>query len=130
VPHLHTTVWEARLSADPNTAQHVSDLKGSAQEFGAAGFHELHAGESQVPRKLIWFLRARALLFVTICATIGVLLVILPWTDKWTDNPWLLTSPVLRQIVSNGFTRGIASGLGMLDLWLGFWEAIHYHEPK
>jgi hypothetical protein len=60
-----------------------------------------------------------------------VLLVILPWTPKWTDNPFLLESPLLRQIVSNGFARGIASGLGLLDLWLGFWEAIHYHEgPK
>jgi hypothetical protein len=30
--------------------------------------------------------------------------------------------------VSSGFVRGLASGLGILDLWLGFSEAIHYHE--
>ena len=73
-------------------------------------------------------LRIRALLFVTLCATFGVLLVIIPWTPKWTDSPFLLTSPALRDFVSNGFVRGLASGLGILDLWLGFWEAIHYHE--
>jgi hypothetical protein len=39
-----------------------------------------------------------------------------------------LTSPNLRDFVSSGFVRGLASGLGILDLWLGFWEAIHYHE--
>jgi hypothetical protein len=68
------------------------------------------------------------LLFVTVCATFGVLLVILPWTQHWTDNPLLLTSPGLRSFIANGFVRGLASGLGMVDLWLGFWEAIHYHE--
>jgi len=79
----------------------------------------------------LWFYRIRALLFVTVCATFGVLLIILPWTPKWTDSPFLLTSPGLRDFVSAGFVRGIATGLGILDLWVGFWEAIHYHEaPK
>ena len=76
----------------------------------------------------VWLLRIRSLLFVTLCATFGVLLIILPWTPRWTDNPLLLTSPNLRDFVSSGFVRGLASGLGILDLWLGFWEAIHYHE--
>lgn len=76
----------------------------------------------------IWLLRLRSLLFVTLCATLGVLLIILPWTPRWTDNPLLLNSPNLRDFVSSGFVRGLASGLGILDLWLGFWEAIHYHE--
>lgn len=76
----------------------------------------------------IWLLRLRALLFVTLCATLGVLLLILPWTPKWTDNPLLLMFPGLRDFVSSGFVRGLASGLGLLDLWLGFREAILYHE--
>ena len=76
----------------------------------------------------LWLLRIRALLFVTVCATFGVLLIILPWTPKWTDNPLLISMPDLRPILSNGFVRGLCSGLGVLDLWLGFWEAIYYHE--
>ena len=80
-------------------------------------------------RKLqMWLLRIRALLFVTVCATFGVLLIILPWTHQWTDNSLLLTLPALRSFIGNGFVRGLATGLGMLDLWLGFWEAVHYHE--
>jgi len=78
----------------------------------------------------IWLVRIRALLFVTVCATFGVLLIILPWTPKWTDNPLLLMHPNLRDFISSGFARGLASGLGILDLWLGFWEAIHYHENQ
>jgi len=90
-------------------------------------------GDQEPPeaRVRIWLLRLRALLFVTLCATLGVLLLILPWTPKWTDNPLLLTFPGLRDFVSSGFVRGLASGLGLLDLWLGFREAILYHEnPK
>ena len=79
----------------------------------------------------LWLWRIRALLLVTLCATFGVLLIILPWTPNWTDNPLLANHPELRALVSSGFVRGLASGLGVLDLWLGFWEAIHYHElPK
>jgi len=78
----------------------------------------------------IWLIRIRALLLVTLCATFGVLLLILPWTDKWTDNSLLISFPDLRNIVASGFVRGLASGLGILDLWLGFWEAIHYHEAS
>ena len=85
-------------------------------------------GRGPVSGGQIWLLRIQALLFVTVCATCGVLLLILPWTPRWTDNPLLLSSPDLRQLVSSGFVRGVSSGLGMLDLWLGFWEAIHYHE--
>jgi hypothetical protein len=77
---------------------------------------------------VLWLRRIRALLLVTLCATLGVLLTILPWTPQWTDNPMLLSSPQLRDIVASNFVRGVVSGLGLLDLWLGFWEAIHYHE--
>jgi hypothetical protein len=64
--------------------------------------HEIASAEKRVN---LWLLRIRALLFVTLCATLGVLLVILPWTPKWTDNPLLLSWPGLRSFVSNGFMR-------------------------
>jgi hypothetical protein len=38
--------------------------------------------------------------------------------------------PGLREFVANGFVRGMCSGLGVLDIWIGFWEAVHYHEDK
>jgi len=79
-------------------------------------------------RAQLWMHRVLVLLFVFLCAVVGVLLVILPWHPEWTDNRLLLAYPSLRSVVSNNFFRGICSGLGVLDIWIGFWEAVHYHE--
>ncbi len=76
----------------------------------------------------LWTHRISFLMFVLISAIAGVLLVILPWTPEWTDNYLLLSYPGLRTLVSSAFVRGFCSGLGLLDIWVGFSEAIHYHE--
>jgi hypothetical protein len=78
----------------------------------------------------VWMHRISVFLFVLISAVAGVLLIILPWTPEWTDNYLLLSFPALRTVVSNGFFRGLCSGLGLLDIWIGFWEALHYHEQQ
>jgi hypothetical protein len=78
----------------------------------------------------LWLHRSSVFLFVLISAVAGVLLVILPWTPEWTDNYLLLSYPSLRTLISTGFFRGLCSGLGLLDIWIGFWEALHYHEHQ
>lgn len=77
-----------------------------------------------------WLHRTSVFLFVLLTATAGVLLLIIPWTPEWTDNYLLLSFPWLRTFFSTGFFRGLCSGLGLLDIWIGFWEAFHYHERK
>jgi len=81
-------------------------------------------------RLQLWMHRISVFLFVLISAVAGVLLIILPWTPEWTDNYLLLTYPSLRTVVASGFFRGFCSGLGLLDIWIGFWEALHYHEQQ
>ena len=76
----------------------------------------------------LWLHRLNMLLFVFLCASVGVLLVILPWRSEWLDNHLLLGLPRLRAFLANGFVRGLVSGMGVLDIWIGFWEAVHYHE--
>jgi hypothetical protein len=78
----------------------------------------------------LWMHRSSVFLFVLVSAIAGVLLVILPWTPEWTDNYLLLSFPWLRTLISTGFFRGLCSGLGLLDIWIGFWEALHYHEHQ
>jgi hypothetical protein len=78
----------------------------------------------------LWLHRTSVFLFVLISAIAGVLLVILPWTPEWTDNYLLLSFPWLRTFISTGFFRGLCSGLGLLDIWIGFWEALHYNEHQ
>ncbi len=81
-------------------------------------------------RKQVWMHRISVFLFVLVSAVAGVLLIILPWTPEWTDNYLLLSYPSLRVLVGSGFFRGVCSGLGLLDIWIGFWEAFHYHEQQ
>jgi hypothetical protein len=78
----------------------------------------------------LWLHRTSVFLFVLISAIAGVLLLILPWTPEWTDNYLLLSYPWLRTFINTGFFRGLCSGLGLLDIWIGFWEALHYHEHR
>lgn len=126
------------MTADPKTipSASVSDSNSAPENSQREEFrgNDLTGNPSPTPASgggRVWMQRLRALVFVTLCATFGVLLVILPWTPRWTDNPLLLSSAALRDLVSSGFVRGFASGLGLLNLWLGFREAILYHEhPK
>ncbi len=76
----------------------------------------------------LWLRRIGVLLFVFLCATIGVMLMILPWRPEWSDNPLLLPYPTLREVVASGFVRGLSTGLGAINVWIGFWEAIQYRE--
>jgi hypothetical protein len=78
----------------------------------------------------LWLRRIGVLLFVFLCATLGVTLMILPWRPEWSENPLLLPYPTLRAMVSSGFARGLATGLGVLNVWIGFWEAIQYREEE
>jgi hypothetical protein len=120
---------ERCVTADPKTVPSISDEPHSPSLLESPPTPDgVTPDHTERSKWNVWLWRLRALLLVTAYATFGVLLVILPWTPKWTDNPVLLSSPELRTFVTNGFVRGVASGLGLLDLWLGFWEAIHYHE--
>jgi hypothetical protein len=78
----------------------------------------------------LWLRRIGVLLFVFLCATLGVMLMILPWRPEWSDNPLLLPYPTLRAMVASGFSRGLSTGLGVLNVWIGFWEAIQYREEE
>jgi hypothetical protein len=76
----------------------------------------------------VWLHRLRVLSFVFFCAVLGVVLVVFPWRDEWTNNLLLINYPALQDLLSTGFVRGLCTGLGLLDIWIGFWEAVHYHE--
>jgi hypothetical protein len=91
---------------------------------------EQPAPHSSLGAVQVWMHRISVFLFILVSAVAGVLLIILPWTPEWTDNYLLLSFPALRSVVSNGFFRGLCSGLGLLDIWIGFWEALHYHEHE
>lgn len=128
------------MTADPNPAQNKTPAgsprveRASAQPNG--GSVTVVQAPPQNPDQHrytgveLWVHRVTMLMFVFVCAVVGVLLVILPWRPEWTDNHLLLAFPQLRALVASGFVRGLCSGLGVLDIWIGFWEAVHYQELK
>ena len=76
----------------------------------------------------VWLHRIAVLSFVFFCAVLGVVLVVFPWRDEWTNNVLLSSYPAIQDFLGSGFVRGLCTGLGLLDIWIGFWEAVHYHE--
>jgi hypothetical protein len=89
---------------------------------------ERDSGSPQFSGGRLWMHRVAVLLFVFFCAILGVILIIFPWRDEWTTNSLVSGHPGLQDFLASGFVRGLVSGLGLLDIWIGFWEAVHYHE--
>jgi len=124
---------ESRVVLDPklpvvNVPSAPSQVSAGQAETSTAVM-ETHEELAPAPsNSQLWIRRTSIFLFVLLSATAGVLLVILPWTPEWTDNYLLISFPWLRTFFSAGFFRGLCSGLGLLDIWIGFWEAFHYRE--
>jgi hypothetical protein len=66
--------------------------------------------------------------FVLFCLEIGILLTVLPWTRIWTENSLLSGFPQLQDFLRNDFIRGLITGLGLVDIWMGIAEAVRYRE--
>jgi hypothetical protein len=68
------------------------------------------------------------IVFVLFCLEIGIILVVLPWTRVWTENSLLLRFPQIQEFLAYDFVRGLISGLGLVDIWMGVAEAVRYRE--
>jgi hypothetical protein len=49
---------------------------------------------------------------------IGLLLILVPWSDLWEINFFLYQYPTLGIFVNNPFVRGAISGLGIMNVFL------------
>jgi len=77
--------------------------------------------------------------FIILCLLLGVYLILLPWwtfgiIGDWGDNYLLAVVsekanlPILRKTVNSGWIRGAVTGLGILNLFLAFWEMAHFKQ--
>ena|SRR5436305_5305926 len=78
----------------------------------------------------IWLQRFFLVSTVIFCLWIGLVLCVLPWLPAWTENALVRDYPRLRWVLGTGFVRGLATGLGLLDLWIGISEAVHYRDRR
>lgn len=74
------------------------------------------------------------ILYIIICFEIGALLAILPWTDYWENNFFLyflsakLHLSGIINVVQSGYARGAVTGLGLLNILLGFLEIFRFRQ--
>lgn len=79
----------------------------------------------------IWLQRLSLGVLVIFCLYLGLLISVLPWwREMWDRNPMLLQHPAVRTFLVQGWVRGAVSGLGLLDLWIGASELIHYRDYR
>lgn len=79
----------------------------------------------------IWLQRLSLFILVLFCVYLGVIVTVLPWWSAvWDHNMFLTSHPALWAVLRTGPVRGIISGLGLLDIWVGISEAIHYRDQR
>lgn len=94
-----------------------------------AGDPESPMPPDQTPEPIPRWLR-RLDLFVRIIVRLylGLVVLVLPWLHFWDENHLLAVFPQIAPLALSGITRGVVSGLGILNLWIAIHEAIHYRE--
>ena len=79
----------------------------------------------------VWLQRMSLFVLVLFCVYLGVLVMVLPWWPRmWDQNMFIEARPQLAHLLHNGAIRGLISGLGALDIWIGVSEAVHYREIR
>jgi hypothetical protein len=82
----------------------------------------------RIPR---WLERAELFLRVLLRMYIGLAVCYVPWSRMfWDQNPIFLQFPTLSIYAANGAVRGLVSGLGLLNLWIAFHDAIRHGTDK
>ena len=64
----------------------------------------------------------KRLLLVAYFIEVGLLLVLVPWSPFWERNYFLTAFPALHEFIRNNYVRGAVSGLGVVNLLMGFHE--------
>ena len=99
----------------------TSESADSAPESHAATHPHHH-----VPR---WLVRVELFLRVMLRMYIGLAICYAPWSHTfWDQNPIFLQFSWLGNIATAGAVRGLVSGLGLLNLWFAFQDAIRHRD--
>lgn len=75
--------------------------------------------------------------FILLCLLLGFYLILSPWDTifgSWGENHLLVFLadrsgfPAIRNTVASNWFRGAVTGLGVLNLFIAFWEAAHFNK--
>jgi len=83
-------------------------------------------GPHRIPH---WLERAELFVRVLLRMYIGLAVCIAPWWPMlWERNPLFTHFPTIAAFAAHGAVRGIISGLGLLNLWIAFQDAIRHRD--
>lgn len=113
----------------PSIAPNPAPMVGSAPETAPEPSPSASV-VSPVPQRIPrWLERAELFLRVLLRMYIGLAVCYAPWSHIfWDQNPLFVQFPTLSIIAANGAVRGVVSGLGLLNLWIAFHDAIHHRD--
>jgi hypothetical protein len=85
-----------------------------------------HRAPQRIPH---WLERGELFLRVLLRMYIGLAICYAPWSRMfWDQNPLFAQFPTLSIWAANGAVRGIVSGLGLLNLWIAFHDAVRHRD--
>ena len=130
--HVSSELSAEDRARDIHPAVAAHDAHEAAQDTGgdsAQTGEEGHRADSGVAP--VWLQRVSLVVLVLFSVYLGVLVAVLPWwTRMWDQNLFINSHPALAAVLHNGAVRGLISGLGLLDIWIGISEAIHYRDHR
>ena len=122
-PELSSPPLPASPAQQPGLAL-ASDATAGPALGATPGKH----GPQRIPR---WLERAELFLRVLLRMYIGLAVCYAPWSKLfWDQNPIFLQFPTLSVYAAHGAVRGLVSGLGLLNLWIAFHDAIRHGTEK
>jgi len=79
------------------------------------------------------------ILFIILCLEAGLALTLLPWLSFGNFNDWgnnyllgylsqSVNLPALQRFIASGWVRGAVTALGLLNLFIAFWEIAHFNQ--
>jgi hypothetical protein len=104
------------------------DVQVSTESGSGAEQPDAQVGSGAAP---VWLQRVSLFILVLFCVYLGVMVMVLPWWSRvWDDNLYIESHPALSAVLHQGWVRGLISGLGLLDIWIGVSEAVHYRDHR
>ena len=74
------------------------------------------------------------IVYILICFEVGILLLILPWTQYWEENVFLyfitgrLNAQWIPTFLTSGYMRGAVTGLGVLNILAGMRDIFKFND--
>jgi hypothetical protein len=121
--------FDAEAAARPRSGEQMSlPVMGDDPSAGESRAAAKRFGSGAAP---IWLQRLTLFVLVLFCVYLGAFVMVMPWWRRvWDDNLFIQSRPALAAVLYNGAVRGIISGLGLLDIWIGISEAVHYRDHR